>query len=130
MRAAARSCSASKYDITKAQDDRQVDLLDANASSLRNGMSHFLRIDLMLPLKRSFVHLLSCSLVIAGRKAHDGAVCCRRSDDVAQPAKLAIEEHGFNCGNPSYLSNFRMSHFVPPVISKNYLVTSDVKRLQ
>ena len=37
----------------------------------------------------------------------------RHSDDVAQPAELAMEEHGFDCWNPSPRSNFRMSHFVP-----------------
>ena len=54
----------------------------------------------------------------------------RHSDNVAKPAELAMEEHGFDFWNPSPRSNFRMSHFVSPTKSKNYLETSDVKRLQ
>ena len=48
-----------------------------------------------------------------------GQPAVRHSDDVAQPAELAMEEHGFDCWNPSPRSNFRMSRFVPPTKSKN-----------
>ena len=54
----------------------------------------------------------------------------RHSDNVAQPVELAMDEHGFDCWNPSPRSNFRMSHFVPPSKSKNKKETSHVKRLQ
>ena len=43
----------------------------------------------------------------------------RHSDNVAQPAELAMDEHGFDSWSPSPRSNFRMSHFVPPTKSKN-----------
>ena len=59
-----------------------------------------------------------------------GQPSVRHSDDVAQPAELAMEEHGFDCWNPSPRSNFTMSHFVPPMKSKYKLETSDVKGLQ
>ena len=48
-----------------------------------------------------------------------GQSAVRHSDDVAQTAELAMEEHGFDRWNPSSRSNFRMSHFVPPAKSKN-----------
>ena len=47
LRAAARSYSASNYDIPKAQVDRQIAVLDARVSCLLKGMLHFLGIDLM-----------------------------------------------------------------------------------
>ena len=43
-----------------------------------------------------------------------GQSAVRHSDNVAQPAELAMEEHRFDCCNPSPRSNFRISHFVPP----------------
>ena len=59
-----------------------------------------------------------------------GLSAVRHSDNVAKPAELTMEEHGFDCWSPSPRSNLRMSHFEPPTKSKNYLETSDVKRLQ
>ena len=37
-----------------------------------------------------------------------GQPAVRHSDNVAQPAELAMEEHGFDCWSPSPRSNFRM----------------------
>ena len=59
-----------------------------------------------------------------------GQPAVRHYDNVAQPAELAMEEHGFDCWSPSPRSNFRMSHFVPPTKSKKKLDPSDVKGLQ
>ena len=48
-----------------------------------------------------------------------GQPAVRHSDDVAQPAELAMEERGFDRWDSSPRYNFRMSYFVPPTKSKN-----------
>ena len=48
-----------------------------------------------------------------------GQSAVRHSDNVAQPADLAMEECGLDWRNPSPRSNFRMGHLEPPMKSKN-----------
>ena len=55
-----------------------------------------------------------------------GQPAVRHSDNVAQPAELTTEEHGFDCWNPSPRSNFRMSQYY----SERIALDSSSKELQ
>ena len=102
------------YDIPNAQIDLQVAMLDASLQPAKRNVAPLKdRLDVILEAV-----LLATNTPMAIKHAM-GQSAMRHSDNVAKPAELAMEEHGFDCWNPSLRSNFRMSHIVPPTKSKN-----------